>query len=34
MAEIVRFVDVAVANEEDCQKALGIGFAAGLIYGL
>jgi 2-dehydro-3-deoxygluconokinase len=24
MAEIVRFVDIGIANEEDCQKALGI----------
>lgn len=24
MAEIVRFVDVGIANEEDCQKSLGI----------
>ncbi len=24
MGEVVRYVDVAIANEEDCQKALGI----------
>jgi len=24
MGELVKFVDVGVANEEDCQKALGI----------
>ena len=24
MAEIMQFVDVAIANEEDCQKALGV----------
>ena len=28
MGELMAFVDVAVANEEDCQKALGIGFTA------
>jgi 2-dehydro-3-deoxygluconokinase len=25
MGEIVRYVDVLIANEEDCQKALGLG---------
>ena len=25
MGELVKFVDVGIANEEDCQKALGIG---------
>jgi 2-dehydro-3-deoxygluconokinase len=25
MTELVRFVDVGIANEEDCQKSLGIG---------
>jgi 2-dehydro-3-deoxygluconokinase len=24
MSEIVKFIDIAIANEEDCQKALGI----------
>ena len=24
MTELVKYVDVAVANEEDCQKSLGI----------
>lgn len=28
MGELMAFVDVAVANEEDCQKALGIPLAA------
>jgi 2-dehydro-3-deoxygluconokinase len=28
MGELMAFTDVAIANEEDCQKALGIGFAA------
>jgi 2-dehydro-3-deoxygluconokinase len=27
MREIVKFVDVAIANEEDCQKSLGISVA-------
>jgi 2-dehydro-3-deoxygluconokinase len=28
--EIVRFVDVGIANEEDCQNSLGIGVEAGV----
>jgi 2-dehydro-3-deoxygluconokinase len=34
MAEIVSFVDVAVANEEDCQKALGISFSTDVETGM
>ncbi|MGA2974665.1 MAG: hypothetical protein ABSF77_05075 [Spirochaetia bacterium] len=33
MSEIVRHVDVAVANEEDCQKALGVSAAVDLESG-
>ena len=29
MAELVRYVDVGIANEEDCQRALGISVEAG-----
>jgi 2-dehydro-3-deoxygluconokinase len=29
MAELVRYVDVGIANEEDCQRALGIRVEAG-----
>ncbi len=29
MSEIVKYVDVGIANEEDCQKALGIVLEAG-----
>jgi len=29
MTEIVRLVDIGIANEEDCQKALGISAEAG-----
>ena len=25
MTELVKYVDVGIANEEDCQKSLGIG---------
>lgn len=29
MSELVRYVDVGIANEEDCQRSLGIGVEAG-----
>jgi len=29
MAEIVRFVDIGIANEEDCQRSLGISVESG-----
>ncbi len=29
MTELVRYVDVGIANEEDCQRALGIGLDSG-----
>ena len=29
MAELVKFVDVGIANEEDCQRSLGISVAEG-----
>jgi 2-dehydro-3-deoxygluconokinase len=29
MKELVQFVDVGIANEEDCQRSLGIGVEAG-----
>jgi 2-dehydro-3-deoxygluconokinase len=29
MADIVGFVDVGIANEEDCQRSLGVGVDAG-----
>ena len=29
MAELVRYVDVGIANEEDCQRSLGISIPEG-----
>jgi len=29
MSELVRYVDVGIANEEDCQRSLGIRVTAG-----
>jgi 2-dehydro-3-deoxygluconokinase len=33
MRELTRFVDIAIANEEDCQKALGIDAAVDVAVG-